>query len=159
MNHIFEFGQPVKDRITFTLSGVELDRGQQRVSLPWHNLSGIAIDRVVASRAYRRIVFVGHQDAGDTMQVLHIEIAESDDELRRLEAFVRQNHPGQWIGECGPIHARAASPPPATRSARAMVGFLALVIALSFAAAPTLFYETLQSMPSNVPVYTKGETP
>jgi hypothetical protein len=159
MNHTFEFGDVVKDRVTFTPSGVELRRGAQTRSLAWPSLSGIAVDRVVASRAYRRVVFVGHQDAGETMPMLHIEIAESDDELRRLEAFVRQNHPGQWIGECSPIHALAASPPPTTRSARAMVGFLALVIALSFAAAPTLFYETLQSMPSHVPVYTKGELP
>jgi hypothetical protein len=156
MNHTFEFGLVVKDRVTFTPLGVELHRGKQLHSLSWPNLSGIAVDRVVASRTYRRIIFVGHQDAGETMPILHVEVDESDDELRRLEAYVRRNHPRRWIGECSPIHARAASPAPLKRSLRAIVGFLALVIALVFAAFPTLFYETLKSMPSNVPVYTGG---
>ena len=159
MNHTFEFGLVVKNRITFTPSGVELHRGEQLRSLSWPRLRGIAVDRVVASRTYRRIIFVGDQDAEETMPILHVEVAGSDDELRRLEAFVRENHPRQWLGECGPIHARAASPAPPTRAVRAMVGLLALIIALVFAAVPTLLYDTMKSMPSNVPVYTTSGAP
>jgi hypothetical protein len=153
MEHTFEFGRVVKDRITFTPSGVRLLRGEKVHWLSWRGLRGIAVDRVVATRAYRRIIFVGHESAGETMQMLHVEIVESDDELRRLEAFVRKNHPRRWLGDRGPVHARRASPAPPTRTARAMVALLALFIALVLAAIPTLFHQTIESMPSNIPLY------
>jgi hypothetical protein len=154
MDHTFEFGLVVKDRITFTSFGVRLHRGEKLHSLSWPSLRGIAVDRVVAQRTYRRIIFVGREDEGETVQMLHVKIAESDDELRRLEAFVRENHPRRWLGECGPHHARRAAPAARpTRTARAMVALLALFIALVLAAIPTLFRDTIESMPSHIPTY------